>query len=201
MTSITHREWRIIEFSIVIIIAVVAWGEIRRSHDLITAAVAKAEVYESTVKQLEAERAKLASDNTQQISQLRAELEKIKTPAQAAASVPTYFPDVKIVPMQVPSTPTASNPNPTPQMVYTMTPEVMMSLAKSAESCQECQVNLTTAKASITNLQNELTACNNEVQTWKKAAKGGSFFDRLKHDAKVVGLSVITGVILGRGLK
>jgi hypothetical protein len=138
----------------------------------------------------------------QQIAVLQTNLAQIKTPQQAAQAIPQYFPSVQPTPVTVniPAQPATSTTPATPahtEQVFTLTNDQLMSLAKQGEQCKECQLNLIAEKTANEGLQTQFTNCQTEVSTWKKAAKGGSFWHRLTHDIKVVGISVATGAVIG----
>jgi hypothetical protein len=188
----SHRERVILEISTVLIIigGVYACFEIRHNHDLLQAAQATTDQERAQRKADKAEAQKIADTQQQAISELRDKLEKIKTPQQAAAAIPSIFPGVQPPTIiQVPGQPGTTQ--------YMMSADQMMKLAQQGEACQECKVNLAAVEGQKKLEDRDLEGCKKEVGQWQDAAKGGSLWHRFTHDLRLTGTAILTGAVIG----
>ncbi len=64
------------------------------------------------------------------------------------------------------------------------------------QDCRSCQVQLAAAQADIRDERAKSAALGTERDTAVKTARGGSFWSRLKHDAKWLAIGAGVGVAL-----
>lgn len=158
-------------------------------------------------------------DNAQkQIDDLREALRKVRTPEQAARQLPTLIPGLQPQPVVIPWTlppgaeraavPSTGLPEPRtsdnsktpPAQEYKITAEEVTKLYQFGEKCQECEVNLTAAQADRRELVRQMQALEEQRNSAVKAAKGGSFIQRLKRDGKIALFWSVVGGATGYAL-
>lgn len=146
-------------------------AEIQKQQDVLAA----------TVKQLEAEHERrlaaldqrfAQASSPQQVAQLAAQLMQLKQPIQFV-------------------TPSATPENPHPQPIAQVAAEDTPQVKAYLQQCENCKLNLETAtkRLSYAEQQQELarqdlTQVTKERDQWRKAAKGGSVWTRMKRNAK-----------------
>lgn len=132
-----------------------------------------------------------------------ARLEKIKasvqTPAQAIKILPEYLPPLP-EPIHVNTVPSPENPKLQQPDSVTVPAADLAPLARHEIECAECQKELPVCKADLADQKKINAALTAQRDMAVKAAKGGGFWRRLAHDAKVVVISVGVGIIAGRVL-
>jgi hypothetical protein len=160
-----------------------------RAHDDYVRAQAQVKADESTLARLAKQQTDLAAQfkqtQAEQQSQLAA-LHKEYAQAQSPQQLSALISSVMNLPQPIRiTTPPATKDNLNPQPVA----EVPLPDAPQAkafiEACQECQIQLATAKKQATistqqtnALKQELTLTQKERDTWKRTAQGGSWARR-----------------------
>lgn len=140
------------------------------------------------VKQLRAEIEEVKADAARKLDASRATFARAQTPQDVAALVASLMKlqnPVTIV--QPPATP--ENPHPAP--IAQVSTEDAPAVKKYVEVCEECKIKLPAAEAQLTAserekqvLASQLIERTSERDTWRNAARGGSFWQRTKHAGK-----------------
>ena len=173
-----------------------------RSEMDIAAAQAKAEVLQKTVDEAQ-KSINSASDAiakrdaalVQQQQMFAQQMASIRTPAQAQPIILDYA--AKNLPQ---GSVTAQVDTKTGATQYSVTPEGVVALGKQIATCQENASELaacTKDKADFQHVTTDLTtqrdSYKQEADTWKKAAKGGSVWQRVAKAAKYIGIGALIG--------
>ena len=141
----------------------------------------------------------LASQALAQISQQRS---AATTPEQMASLIHSFSGQTPVITQQPatatsPSIPLATLPLP--------------ALTDYEAACQKCSVSLKAANSDVASLttsnqnlqkemqnaQTEIAEAQKEAASYKTALKGGTFWQKFKHDSKVVVISVAAGAAIG----
>ena len=100
------------------------------------------------------------------------------------------------------STPAATTDNPHPQPVATITDIPQLKLY--TQECEECKVKLDTSVKQLTYadqqqdlLKRQITSLTTERDAAVKAVHGGSLWQRLAHDGKIIAISAGVGIGIG----
>jgi hypothetical protein len=166
--------------------------------------IAAAEKQAKDLVTAEAERDRLTAVN---VAALQAAAAKQVTPAQIAAWIPQQLQQLPGTPITL-SIPTATAQNPTPDAIARIPQADLPGLRDQIEKCQECGVKLATAQQDATSKDQrlllagqELSAVSVERDAYKKAAKGGGFWSRVKSKGKwfAIGAGVAAGALCGTG--
>jgi len=131
---------------------------------------------------------------------------QIQTPAQIAAWLPKQ---VTGLPQPITVTiPPATPQNPAPDAIAAIPQADLLTLRDSVEQCREGAVKLSNCEADRISKQEQLrlageqlSAVERERDTWKAAAKGGTFWLRTRRAAKwlAIGAAVGAGAVCGTG--
>lgn len=131
-------------------------------------------------------------------------ISKVQTPQQISTWIPQQLPTPTPITVNVPPA-TASNP--TPNAVASIPQEDLPAIRDAIAGCQQCKVKLAAAQADNQAKDQQLkqagavlSAKQDEVDNWKKAAKG-TFWSRTKSALKyvVAGGLITTTAICGSG--
>jgi hypothetical protein len=149
----------------------------------------------ASTAQIESQRAKAKEETATQVKSIEQEKAAIKTPDQAIQIVNKYIPLPIPLHIELPVAQTPGSlqekPNaPIPQQIV-LAPEDVIPLAKYSEDCRECQVKLIGANADNEQLKKELG------QT-QDALRGGTFFQRIKRNAKWLIIGAAAGAIAAK---
>lgn len=143
--------------------------------------------YQEQLKTLDAKFA--TAQNPNQITQLVAQLMGLKQPIQIVTPAAT-----------------PGNPNPAPvAQVSTLDAPQVKSYVQDCEQCKLDRTKLTadaaTRQQQAELAQKQIASLQNEVTTWKTAAKGGTTWQRLKRGAKwfAIGAGVGAAAVCGSG--
>ena len=144
---------------------------------------------EQTVSSLQAQLAAIASQRT-----------VVVTPPQAAAvanTLPNLPAQVQV--QQVPATPTApaSQQIVIPQADIPAFQAYKLDCDASSAKLTACSLNAASAAVIQQGTTNQLAAVTKERDTWEATAKGGTFWQRFKHDA--IQICVTAGVAYAAG--
>jgi hypothetical protein len=144
---------------------------------------------EQTVSSLQAQLAAIASQRT-----------VVVTPPQAAAvanTLPNLPAQVQV--QQVPATPTApaSQQIVIPQADIPAFQAYKLDCDESSAKLTACTLNAASAAVIQTSTDTKLAAVTKERDTWEATAKGGTFWQRFKHDA--IQICVTAGVAYAAG--
>ena len=164
----------------------------------------KQQVLEEANKQRAAEIQNILSQEEARHRDLEARLqtedERFKRAAtpQDVATLATQLMNLK-QPIQFvtpPATPSNPNPQPIAQLAASDTPQVKAYL----QECESCKLKLPSLQSDLSgkeqvikNLNDSLKATQDERDSWKAATKGGTFFTRLKRNAKWLALGGVLG--------
>lgn len=134
-----------------------------------------------------------------QMDALNKKFDQAKTAPDIAAIVQ------QIMALQKPITfvtPPATPQNPNPQPVAQVPAEDAPQVKKYVQDCEQCKLDLQTAKTQLTYEQqrhqsdlDKLNLANKDIDTLKKAAKGGGFWSRLKGNTKAAEIGGAVAVI------
>ena len=185
-----------------IVIVFVIGYQWHASHEAAAVAQAKSEVLQQKIeaaqKSIDASNDAIAKRDAalaQMQQQFAAQLATIKTPAQAQPIILDYA--AKNLPQ---GSVTAQVDTKTGATQYSVTPEGVVALGKQIATCQENASELATCtkdKAEFQHITTDLTtqrdSYKQEADTWKKAAKGGSVWQRVAKAAKYIGIGALIG--------
>jgi len=134
-----------------------------------------------------------------QIAAMQSQVAQIKTAEQIIKWLPAQVATPQPVKIEIPE---ATAANPTPAAQATISQADLPALRDYVESCKECDVNLHSAQQAIAlrdarlKLAGEqLSAAETQRDAALSALKGGSFWHRLKHDAKTILIGAAAGAI------
>lgn len=192
-------------FAIVIAIAIGAYGfhtwlaehDARiRAQDQVSAAQKSFDQASEQLKQ--SQQAQAAKDAATQatIAKLADDAAEQKTPQQITKWIPTQLGSL---PAPIKTTPAPAS-NPAAPVVYEV-PQVDLDFLKNdIATCQQQAVALAGAKADVTSCQAQQKILNGQINDLEKQRdalqaelKGGTFWQRVKHDAKIVGVGAAIG--------
>jgi hypothetical protein len=145
---------------------------------------------EQTVSSLQAQLAAIASQRT-----------VVVTPPQAAAvanTLPNLPAQVQV--QQVPATPTApaSQQIVIPQADIPAFQAYKLDCDASSAKLTACSLNAASAAVIQQGTADQLAAVTKERDTWEATAKGGTFWQRVRHDAIVIAVTAGTAYVAGR---
>ena len=202
------RAWAI-GIGVVLALAIVLGGyEWLQEHD----ARLKAESVQSaqtqviataqkSIDQAKADQAQTASDLKSQLTAIANQRTIVVTPAQAAAvanTLPNLPAQVQV--QQIPATPTA----PATQQIVIPQADIpafqayKLDCDESSAKLTACSLNAASAAVIQQGTADQLAAVTKERNTWEATAKGGTFWQRFKHDAIQIGISAGVGYAAGR---
>jgi hypothetical protein len=157
------------------------------------------------------------ADVQQQVSELKRDMQsrldsiardsKIKDPVQIALKVPDYQQGVRptiVIPGGVPTQQAATagnipitqvtHPEDVPIGSLVIKPEQIPNYWKSVTQCATDQTNLGICTK-------ELALTKDDLSNYKSLSSGGNFFQRIKRNAKWLGIGVATGAAIGYAAK
>ena len=202
------RAWAI-GIGVVLALAIVLGGyEWLQEHD----ARLKAESVQSaqtqviataqkSIDQAKADQAQTASDLKSQLAAISAQRVVVVTPQQAAAvanTLPNLPAQVQV--QQIPATPTA----PATQQIVIPQADIpafqayKLDCDESSAKLTACSLNAASAAVIQQGTADQLAAVTKERNTWEATAKGGTSWQRFKHDAIQIGISAVVGYAAGR---
>jgi hypothetical protein len=129
------------------------------------------------------------------IAELEKTRQKVKTPTQAVAEIPNYLPPLPI-PTHVNTIPSPTNPQLQVPDSITIPHEDFQALLNYEITAKENAAKLAVAQQDIIDLQKQVVALTKQRDAAVQAAKGGTFWHRLKHTMKVAAIGAVVGAIL-----
>jgi len=156
--------------------------------------------------------AKAKADRDAEVGRLQAQLDAVnkrldatKTPQDLAPVVAALMklkqPITFVTP---PATPENPKPAPVAEISTADTPQVKAYV----QACETCKIQLQSAAANLKYAESQhaddlqkIKLAQDDAAKWKKAAEGGSWFDRMKHDGKIglIGGGITVAVICALG--
>jgi len=131
--------------------------------------------------------------------QFAAQVASIRTPAQAQPIILDY------ANKNLPAGSVETQTDATGKTTYTLTPDAVVQLAKDVASCQEQGKELSTCQQDKADLQHETVdlasqrdSYRQDADTWKKAAKGGTTWQRVWRVTKYVGIGAAAGYVIAK---
>jgi len=116
------------------------------------------------------------------LAQINAAKRRVTTPAQAVAEIPDALPPLpKPVEIQIPP-PTPEQPE--PPAVATVPQADLKPIYDYLQDCRACQVSLAATRENLADERTKLAAVTTERDAAIQAARGGTFWTRLKRNAK-----------------
>jgi hypothetical protein len=130
------------------------------------------------------------------LAQIAASKAAVQTPQQVIHEIPQYLPPLP-TPIRV-TTPAPTADNPKPKPVVTIPPEDLKPLYDFAADCKACALKYADAQKTIADDQAKLKGKDDEVETWKAAAKGGTKWQRFTRAAKWIAIGVVSGYVAAK---
>ena len=156
---------------------------------------------QKSIDQAKADQAQTASDLKSQLTAIANQRTIVVTPAQAAAvanTLPNLPAQVQV--QQIPATPTA----PATQQIVIPQADIpafqayKLDCDESSAKLTACSLNAASAAVIQQGTADQLAAVTKERNTWEATAKGGTSWQRFKHDAIQIGISAVVGYAAGR---
>ena len=156
---------------------------------------------QKSIDQAKADQAQTASDLKSQLAVIASQRTIVVTPAQAAAvanTLPNLPAQVQV--QQIPATPTA----PATQQIVIPQADIpafqayKLDCDESSAKLTACSLNAASAAVIQQGTADQLAAVTKERNTWEATAKGGTSWQRFKHDAIQIGISAVVGYAAGR---
>ena len=156
---------------------------------------------QKSIDQAKADQAQTASDLKTQLAAIASQRTIVVTPQQAAAvanTLPNLPAQVQV--QQVPATPTA----PATQQIVIPQADIpafqayKLDCDASSAKLTACSLNAASAAVIQQGTTNQLAAVTKERDTWEATAKGGTFWQRFKHDAIQIGVTAGVAYAAGR---
>ena len=156
---------------------------------------------QKSIDQAKADQAQTASDLKTQLAAIASQRTIVVTPQQAAAvanTLPNLPAQVQV--QQVPATPTA----PATQQIVIPQADIpafeayKLDCDASSAKLTACSLNAASAAVIQQGTASQLAAVTKERDTWEATAKGGTFWQRFKHDAIQIGVTAGVAYAAGR---
>jgi len=156
---------------------------------------------QKSIDQAKADQAQTASDLKTQLAAIASQRTIVVTPQQAAAvanTLPNLPAQVQV--QQVPATPTA----PATQQIVIPQADIpafqayKLDCDASSAKLTACSLNAASAAVIQQATTSQLAAVTKERDTWEATAKGGTFWQRFKHDAIQIGVTAGVAYAAGR---
>jgi hypothetical protein len=156
---------------------------------------------QKSIDQAKADQAQTASDLKTQLAAIASQRTIVVTPQQAAAvanTLPNLPAHVQV--QQIPATPTApaSQQIVIPQADIPAFQAYKLDCDESSAKLTACSLNAASAAVIQQGTTNQLAAVTKERDTWEATAKGGTFWQRFKHDAIQIGVTAGVAYAAGR---
>ena len=156
---------------------------------------------QKSIDQAKADQAQTASDLKTQLAAIASQRTIVVTPQQAAAvanTLPNLPAQVQV--QQVPATPTA----PATQQIVIPQADIpafqayKLDCDASSAKLTACSLNAASAAVIQQGTASQLAAVTKERDTWEATAKGGTFWQRFRHDAIQIGVTAGVAYAAGR---
>ena len=156
---------------------------------------------QKSIDQAKADQAQTASDLKTQLAAIASQRTIVVTPQQAAAvanTLPNLPAHVQV--QQVPATATApaSQQIVIPQADIPAFQAYKLDCDASSAKLTACSLNAASAAVIQQGTASQLAAVTKERDTWEATAKGGTFWQRFKHDAIQIGVTAGVAYAAGR---
>ena len=156
---------------------------------------------QKSIDQAKADQAQTASDLKTQLAAIASQRTIVVTPQQAAAvanTLPNLPAQVQV--QQIPATPTApaSQQIVIPQADIPAFQAYKLDCDESSAKLTACSLNAASAAVIQQATTNQLAAVTKERDTWEATAKGGTFWQRFRHDAIQIGVTAGVAYAAGR---
>lgn len=199
------RTWiEIAAVILAIVLGVYAWHTWLAEHDARIRAEEQVKAAQANFTQASTQIVDLQKKAADVQAQASSQVAAIAKAAEAASTAPQI---VKWLPSQVPlpqpialQTPPATAQNPSPPQIAAIPAADLPEMKDFIVQAKQCAVELPAAQAGLTSCQaqaklaaQQLADVEKERDAYKLELKGGTFWHRVKHDAKVLG----TGALLG----
>jgi hypothetical protein len=131
------------------------------------------------------------------LDQITALKRRVQTPQQAAAQLPGTLPPLpEPIEIHVPDLdPNAPKDQAPPPATATIPQSDLKPLFDYVQDCRACQLQLTAAGANLADERTKSEAIARERDAAVKAAKGGSFWSRVKRGAKWFAIGAAVGAV------
>ena len=156
---------------------------------------------QKSIDQAKTDQAQTASDLKTQLAAIASQRTIVVTPQQAAAvanTLPNLPAQVQV--QQVPATPTApaSQQLVIPQSDIPAFQAYKLDCDENSAKLSACTLNAASAEVIQQGTSEQLAAMTKERDTWEATAKGGTFWQRFKHDAIVITVTAGAAYAAGR---
>jgi hypothetical protein len=142
--------------------------------------------------------ASIAQDLKQRLAALEQAKAAAQTPSQIIKEIPVYLPQNLPQPITTVTQPAAVGAkDQTPVVTGALVPvEDMKPIFDQLVACKECEAKLFADEADKTSEAKQLASMNLERDAAIAAVKGGTFWQRLKHDSKTIFISAVAGAVV-----
>jgi len=156
-----------------------------------TATIKAKQEAEALINQQMATREKQYEAQLASLSQQRKDIASM-TPQQIVVRVPQLMPTLPAPITAV--TPTSAPP----QVGDAIIPQAdLKPMAEAAIDAQQCKLDLNKCRQDEGDDQQKLDLVNQQLKASETARKGGTFWNRMKHDGKLIGITAAVGVAAG----
>ena len=156
-----------------------------------TATIKAKQQAEAQINQQMAEREKQYQAQLATLSQQRQDIAAM-TPQQIVVRVPQLMPTLPAPIAAV--TPTSAPP----QVGDAIIPQAdLKPMAEAALDAQQCKLDLNKCQQDEGDDQQKLDLVNQQLKASETARKGGTFWSRMKHDGKIIGITAAVAVAAG----
>jgi hypothetical protein len=179
-----------------IILAIVSYRDELRDRAQLTQTIAQQKPIIAAAEQRTVTRDQAA---TVAVQAIQATVKRAQTPSAELSAFNAYVPLPTPLALS-PATDAPQGPGNKASMATVganIPAEDLQPLLDFAASCKTCEIQLTTCKADLVDANTKVIATGKERDAAVAAVKGGTFWVRLKHNAKVV---VITAAIVAAGV-
>ena len=158
-------------------------------------------IAQKSIDQAKVDQAHTDSDLKSQLTAIAAQRTVVITPTQAAATMnalPNLPQQVQV--QQVPATPTAPATQQIviPQVDIPAFQAYKLDCDESSAKLTACSLNAASTAVIQQGTSAQLAAVTKERDSWESTAKGGTFWQRFRHDAIQIGISAGVGYAAGR---
>jgi hypothetical protein len=156
---------------------------------------------QKSIEQAKADQTQTASDLKSQLAAIASQRTIVITPTQAAAvanTLPNLPAQVQVQQVPAAATAPASQQLVIPQADIPAFQAYKLDCDESSAKLSACSLNAASAAVIQQDAASQLAAVTKERDTWEATAKGGTFWQRFKHDAIVIAVTAGTAYAAGR---
>ena len=167
-----------------------AWKSARRDTDQLNTTLAS---QNAVIEQAQSREKQQDAQLTAALGAIAAQERAVRTPQQAAQAIPSLLPSLPLpISIQTPNL-SAAKPGETLPSTITVTQADLMPLYDDLQNCRVNAIQIDTAKKDLADEQARSAALTRERDAAVTAAKGGTFWLRLRRGAKWFAIGVAAG--------